>query len=90
MLGSTGLILGNCVNMAIRIGCSLKFIRDFFSTTPYHPLEHSVPSTKLLATFVITLLVTALSEVLLVRFSIIFVICTSRSIFAVGMAGYGG
>ena len=61
--GSPGLILANCVNMAVRIVHSLKFIRDFFSTTSYHPLRRSVPSAKLLLSFTITSLVTAMSEV---------------------------
>ena len=63
LCGSTGLILANCVNMAVRIVCSLKFIRDFFSTTSYHPLRWSLPSLQLLLTFILTSLITALSEV---------------------------
>ena len=62
--GSAGLILANCVNMVVRIVCSLKFIKDFFSATSYHPLRRSVPSVKLLLTFTIISLVTVLSEVM--------------------------
>lgn len=63
LCGSTGLILANCVNMAIRIVSSLMFIRNFFLTTLYHPLRQSLLSMELLVTFIITLLVTTFSEV---------------------------
>lgn len=63
MCGSSGLVLANCVNMAVRIVCSLLFIRDFFSMTPYYSLKRSVPSVNLLIAFIITLVVTSLSEV---------------------------
>lgn len=90
LCGSAGLILANCVNMAVRIVCSCKFIRDFFSTTSYHPLRHSIPSLKLLLTFVIALLVTALSEVEKVLwFCKVLNVFINRCIFAVDMAGCG-
>ena len=62
--GSAGLILANCVNMTVRIVCSLRFIKDFFSTTSYSPLRCSVPSVKLLLTFTIISIITVLSEVM--------------------------
>ena len=62
--GSAGLILANCVNMAVRIVCSLKFIKDFFSTTSYDPLRCSIPSVKLLLTFIIVSIITVTSEVM--------------------------
>lgn len=65
LLGSAGLILANCVNMAIRIIFSLKFINDFFSTTPFNPLKDCILSKWLNVVFVITWIATALSEVIL-------------------------
>lgn len=61
--GSAGLILANCVNMAVRIVCSLKFIRDFFSTTSYDPLRCGIPSVKFLLTFIIVSMITIMSEI---------------------------
>jgi len=63
LFGSTGLILANCVNMAIRIFYSVLFINDFFSITPFNPVKDSIPSKWLNFIFVIIWIVTALSEV---------------------------
>ena len=62
--GSAGLILANCVNMTIRIVCSLKFIKDFFTTTSYNPLRCSIPSARLLLTFIVVSIITVMSEVM--------------------------
>ncbi|XP_065912317.1 man(5)GlcNAc(2)-PP-dolichol translocation protein RFT1-like [Dysidea avara] len=63
LCGSTGLILANCVNMAIRIICSILFINNFFSTTPFNLLKDCIPSKWLNITFIIIWIATALSEV---------------------------
>jgi len=92
LFGSTGLILANCVNMAIRIWCSILFINDFFYITPFNPVKDSIPSKWLNIIFIIIWIVTALSEVPAFYYhrNLLVLFCLCRFISAIDRAGCGG
>lgn len=60
--GSTGLILANALNMAMRIVYSLVFIRSFFKDSSTFTLRRALPGFHVLAVLVGSALVTYLSN----------------------------
>lgn len=63
VLGSVGFVIANCLNMLLRIYHSVKFIHNYFKSTPNHkPLCGLVPSHLVIAGFVVSWLVTTTSE----------------------------
>ncbi|CAM6090181.1 unnamed protein product [Calypogeia fissa] len=60
--GSTGLILANCLNMAMRIVYSLVFIRAFFKDSSTFTLQRALPGFHVLAVLAGSAAVTYLSN----------------------------
>uniref|UniRef100_S4R933 Protein RFT1 homolog n=1 Tax=Petromyzon marinus TaxID=7757 RepID=S4R933_PETMA len=61
--GSVGFVLANCLNMALRLASSLKFIAAYFRDTPHEPLAALRPNLALAFTFLCSWAITAYSEV---------------------------
>lgn len=61
--GPVGFILGNCVNMSLRILHSTIFINRRYKDTIYHPLRGLVPKPIFSASLLIAALVTTVSHV---------------------------
>eukprot|EP00475_Leptophrys_vorax_P005757 TRINITY_DN13486_c0_g3_i1.p2 TRINITY_DN13486_c0_g3~~TRINITY_DN13486_c0_g3_i1.p2 ORF type:complete len:310 (+),score=19.30 TRINITY_DN13486_c0_g3_i1:84-932(+) len=59
---SPGLILANCINMAMRIVYSTSFIRQYFKDSPGFSLLHSLPSPPVLLAFAASAGVSLLSQ----------------------------
>ncbi|XP_068747153.1 man(5)GlcNAc(2)-PP-dolichol translocation protein RFT1-like isoform X2 [Montipora capricornis] len=63
VLGSVGFVIANCLNMLLRIYHSVKFIHNYFKSTPNRkPLHGLIPSHLVIAGFVVSWLVTTTSE----------------------------
>uniref|UniRef100_A0A8D2JNI7 Protein RFT1 homolog n=1 Tax=Sciurus vulgaris TaxID=55149 RepID=A0A8D2JNI7_SCIVU len=63
--GSVGFILANCFNMGIRITQSLCFIYHYYQGSPHRPLAGLYLSPVLLGAFVLSGVITGVSEVFL-------------------------
>ncbi|KAK7476317.1 hypothetical protein BaRGS_00032435 [Batillaria attramentaria] len=63
LIGSVGFILANCLNMTARIVHSIIFIHGYFAGSRYRPLLQLMPSIPVLIVLVVSLVVTAVSEV---------------------------
>lgn len=63
IFGSVGFILANCVNMTARIAHSSHFIMSFFSPKSFNPLRDALPSSRTFMAFLVSFVITALSEV---------------------------
>lgn len=63
LFGPVGFILGNCVNMGVRIYHSYKFINKRYSESHYQPLLGLVPKPVFSCSLVIAALVTTISQV---------------------------
>lgn len=61
--GSIGFILANCFNMGIRITHSVHYIYRYFGESPYRPLKGLLISPLLIFVYVLSGVVTTLSEV---------------------------
>ncbi|XP_005103879.1 protein RFT1 homolog [Aplysia californica] len=62
-VGSVGFILANCLNMGARIAHSVIFISRYFSTYEHKPLQDVCPSVAVIISLVVSLVITAVSEV---------------------------
>lgn len=62
-LGPVGFILGNCVNMSLRIFHSTKFIRRRHVDTIYNPLLGLIPKPLFTLSLIVAGLITSLSQV---------------------------
>uniref|UniRef100_A0A8D2JBZ8 Protein RFT1 homolog n=1 Tax=Varanus komodoensis TaxID=61221 RepID=A0A8D2JBZ8_VARKO len=60
--GSIGFILANCFNMGIRIAHSLHYIYRYFGESPYRPLKGLLISPLLLVVYVVSGVITGVSE----------------------------
>lgn len=61
--GSIGFILANCFNMGIRITHSVHYIYRYFAESPYRPLKGLLISPLLIFVYIVSGMVTAISEV---------------------------
>ncbi|XP_053155066.1 protein RFT1 homolog isoform X2 [Hemicordylus capensis] len=62
---SIGFILANCFNMGIRIAHSIHYIYRYFGESPYRPLKGLLISPLLIVVYIISGVVTGVSEVFL-------------------------
>nr|CAG4643890.1 EOG090X04LH [Lepidurus arcticus] len=62
LLGSVGFVLANCANMALRIAISVRYIHGQFRGTTHDPLKGLIPHPLLVVIFLVSFLVTVLSE----------------------------
>ncbi|XP_068951582.1 man(5)GlcNAc(2)-PP-dolichol translocation protein RFT1 isoform X2 [Petaurus breviceps papuanus] len=63
--GSVGFIFANCFNMGIRIAQSIRYIYRYYRESPHRPLAGLLPSPFLIVVFVLSGVVTGISEVFL-------------------------
>uniref|UniRef100_UPI00358E3C9B man(5)GlcNAc(2)-PP-dolichol translocation protein RFT1 isoform X2 n=1 Tax=Myxine glutinosa TaxID=7769 RepID=UPI00358E3C9B len=61
-LGSVGFIAANCLNMALRIAASVRYIHRFFAHSSHRPLQRLWLSPNMAASFVAVWALTSLSE----------------------------
>lgn len=62
-IGSVGFILANCLNMTARILHSVVFMKNYFADTKCQPLREIIPSVSVVILLIISLVLTAVSEV---------------------------
>ncbi|XP_077582016.1 man(5)GlcNAc(2)-PP-dolichol translocation protein RFT1 [Stigmatopora nigra] len=60
--GGVGFILANSLNMALRITHSILYIRRYFASSPWKPLQGLLPSPLLCLALIVSAVVTVLSE----------------------------
>ncbi|KAM9859373.1 man(5)GlcNAc(2)-PP-dolichol translocation protein RFT1 [Aulostomus maculatus] len=60
--GGVGFILANCLNMGLRILHSLLYVRRYFLSSPWRPLQGLLPSPFLLLALGVSAVVTVVSE----------------------------
>ncbi|XP_048347637.1 protein RFT1 homolog [Sphaerodactylus townsendi] len=63
--GSIGFILANCFNMGVRIAHSIHYIYRYFGDSPYRPLKGLLISPLLILVYVVSGVVTTISEAFL-------------------------
>ncbi|KAJ8931836.1 hypothetical protein NQ314_015233 [Rhamnusium bicolor] len=71
IFGPVGFILANCINMGARITHSISFIKRKYKDTVYHPLNGLIPGHKFITVLIISGIITKLSEVYMLKKSII-------------------
>lgn len=72
LFGPVGFILGNCVNMGLRIIHSIRFINKKYSGTDYKPLQGLIPKPWFSFGLAMSVIVTSVSHVRIYYFKILF------------------
>ncbi|XP_070558753.1 man(5)GlcNAc(2)-PP-dolichol translocation protein RFT1-like isoform X2 [Ptychodera flava] len=64
LIGVLGFIFANCINMSVRIIYSIYFVKNYYKDTKYRPLKCLIPSTMVLIAYIVSIIITVISETL--------------------------